>query len=520
MNDKDQDKPVSSGNNEVVKEKKKRKLSKQARNYLIYATLIILVTSMALYFLLKENPGEVIKTIGSAKILPILAMFGLMLVVILITGIDLTILTRLYHKKYHAYQGVFNGLIGSFFSNITPFASGGQFVQAYTFTRQGVKVANGASVLVMQFIIYQTVLLLYGIVAFFAGFNVISRMGMANIFGLRLPPITISIIGFVINSFTIISLFFLAYCKPLHRVILNGGINLFAKLKIVKNPEKKREALSAQIATFRVELKRLMSNAPALIMVFFMIIIKMTCLNSLPYFAGLATGADMAGKYLDCVWSSSYLAMITSFIPIPGGSGGAEWGFQTLFMNIYGSQSITSACNILWRGISYYLTTLIGGLVFILYRGEAKVSTAKIADTQTYIDLNLTTIINRDAEGTFAMMEKINSRYDKKHPKMTVSYVMTNEEVLSSFEEMKDSLDRSEPDTDNSATVEITKKYLREVLSEAEKIEENERDEEVIAAIEEDRKILKAEAEARQKRRASRAERKRKKDPADTAEED
>lgn len=494
-----------------AKQKKHWKLSKQARNYLIYAILIVLVTSMALYFLLKENPKEVINTISSARLLPILAMFGLMIVVIMITGIDLTILTRLYNKKYHAYQGVLNGLIGSFFSNITPFASGGQFVQAYTFTRQNVKVANAASILVMQFIIYQTVLLIYGMVAFFAGFNVISRMGMANIFGLKLPPITLSIIGFVINSFTILSLFFLAYCRPLHRVILNGGINLFAKLKLVKDPQKKRENLSAQIATFRIELKRLMSNVPALALVFVMIIIKMTCLNSLPYFAGLATGVDMSGEYLNCVWSSSYLAMITSFIPIPGGSGGAEWGFQTLFANIYGSQSITAACNILWRGISYYLTTLIGGLVFIFYRGQSKVNTMKVADTQTFIDLNLTTLLKRDPGSTFEMMDRKNQRYDKKHPQLTVSYVMTNEEVLSSFEQMKNKLDRTEPEKDTSMTVEISKKYLRRALEETNRIEEEDRDEEVLAAIEEDRNSLKEVDEEKEKKRQKRLEKKKNK---------
>lgn len=505
----------------VMLPKRKRLMSKQARNYLIYGILIAAVTAMTLYFLLKEDPRAVIKTISKAKILPILAIIGLVVCAFTTGGFVLMTITRIYNRKYYLHHGVINGLIGSFFSNITPFASGGQFVQVYTFTRQGVKAANAASILVMHFIVYQAALLLYGVVAFCCGYKTISNMGVANIFGLKIQPIALSIIGFVINSFTIGSLFVLAYCRPLHRIILNGGVNLLAKLHIVKDAEQKRNALTAQIATFRVEFKRLMTNFRVLITVFLLIIVKLTCLYSIPYFAGLATNVDMTGKYFSSLWSSSYLMMITSFIPIPGGSGGAEWGFQTLFLSIYGSASVTAACNILWRGISYYMMTLIGALVFIFYRGKPKVSTDKIADTQTFIDLNLTTFIHHRKKTnieTFEMLDKKYSRFDQKEKKKikasSSDVILSNEEVIASFEKMADDLDKREDVVveETSPTHELTKKYLKIAIDETTKIEESNHDVEVEKAIAEDKKKLEEMALQKQKKRELKASRKKHKE--------
>lgn len=111
-------------------------------------------------------------------------------------------------------------------------------------------------------------------------------MGNINFFGISFSPISLSIVGFAINIFTILSLFVLAYCKPLHRFILIQALNLFAKLHLVKNPEQKRKDLTVKVATFRVELRRLMSNFGMLIAVIILMLLKMTLLNSLPYFAG------------------------------------------------------------------------------------------------------------------------------------------------------------------------------------------------------------------------------------------
>lgn len=478
---------------EVTLPKRKRLMSKQARNYLLFGILIVSVTALTLYFMLKEDPMAVINTLKNASILPVLAIIGLVLLMVLLEGCILTVITRIYNKKYHVYHGVINGLIGSFFSNVTPFASGGQFVQAYTFTRQGVKASNGASILVMHFIVYQTVLLLYAIVAFAFGYNTISSIGNINLFGVKFTPVLLSIVGFIINSFTIVSLFFLAFCRPLHRFILNTGINLMTKLHLVKNPDAKRAKMMAQVASFRIEFKRLITNYKVLILVFLLLVAKFTCLYSIPYFAGMANGADMNGQYLNSLFSSSYLAMITSFVPIPGGSGGAELGFQALYLNIFGgNKAITSASNILWRGLSYYLVTILGGITFAFYRGKPSGITEKVADTQTFKDLNLTPFIKH--KSNYELLEKKYARIDKKAEQKVK--LLTKEEIAQSFEKMSSELEQKKPqefedsEVDNEL-INDSKRYLVQVLEETRTIEEENNDKEIEEAVKYDESVLK-----------------------------
>ena len=49
--------------------------------------------------------------------------------------------------------------MASFFHGVTPSASGGQFAQVYVFKKQGVPLSDSASVLWMDFIVYQSTMI-------------------------------------------------------------------------------------------------------------------------------------------------------------------------------------------------------------------------------------------------------------------------------------------------------------------------------------------------------------------------
>lgn len=507
---------MAESEEQQVPEKKKKKLTKQQKQYIFYIVMILVVTGLTVYFVTKDNFFAVIDTMKNAQVWAILIMIGLILLAFVIEGFVLTIFARFYNKKYKPHQGVFNGLIGTFFSAITPFSSGGQFVQAYTFSKQGVKVANSASILVMHFIVFQTSIVLYGAVAFIFGYDtVIKQMGNISIWGLSFSPILLSTVGFIINIFTIVSLFFLAYFKPLHRFILNTGVSILAKIRLIKNPEKKRRDLTIQVATFRVELKRLMSNFPILILVIILILIKMTLANSLPYFAGLAMGETLEGQYFNCLWSTSYLNMITCFIPIPGASGGAELAFQLLFGHIFSNQASLSAANLLWRGISYYLGMLLGAVIFFSYHESPKKYAVR-ADTKTFIDLELVGLANAAVpDETVELNARQTRNYAKieEEKKRTIE-LLDSEAVEKSFESInKLILTQEEIEAENDAdktTFEKTRKFLKKVVEETDAQEKQEaeasHDEEVLKEIELDSKLLEEKKLKRSKKKKNKKE--------------
>jgi len=374
-------------------EKKKHRLTKQQYHYISSITTMVLVTALAVYYVLKDNAAGTFSTLGSANIWYILAMAGIMLLSYCIEGSVLMVFSKIYKRKYRLYQGVLNGLIGNFFSSITPFASGGQFVQAYTFSKQGIKAPNAASILVMLFIVSQTAIIIMGTLAISLGYqSTIVNMSDVTIFGVTLSPITFSVIGFVISILILLSLFVMSYSKHLHHFILNTCINLGAKWHLIRDPERKRMAIAAQVATFRIELSRLFKNGGVLIITVVLEFAKFFCWHTMPYFAGLSLGAEMSGKFWECIWSNAYLQMITSFIPIPGASGGAEAGFQLLFSSIYLDPTITSAANLLSRGLTFYLTLIVGFIVFVSYKGSPKKNIYEYNNRETFVDLQIISI--------------------------------------------------------------------------------------------------------------------------------
>ena len=238
----------------------KGKISKQQWKYIFNISILVLVTITAFAFILKDNPKEIFKMLSRCDIKYLFISIGIMILVYLTEGLILTIFARLYRRDYPYYKGVLNCLIGVFFSGITPSNSGGQFAQAYTFSKQKIKVTNAASILFMHFIVYQIVLVVFGAFVMIFKFGEMRKITTAiNILGINFDIISLSVIGFVCNCLVIVGLFFLALSEWCHRIVIKYGVSLAHKFHIIKDKEKKILEINTKVETFRIEFKRLVS---------------------------------------------------------------------------------------------------------------------------------------------------------------------------------------------------------------------------------------------------------------------
>ena len=89
LNDK---KPIEE--TQIIMPQKKKGMSKSARKYLIYIILIVSVTALTLYYLLKEDPKAVFDKLASADIRYVLIFVGLILLYAFIGGLNLMILSK------------------------------------------------------------------------------------------------------------------------------------------------------------------------------------------------------------------------------------------------------------------------------------------------------------------------------------------------------------------------------------------------------------------------------------------
>ncbi len=384
-------------------EKKKRKISSKAKN-IIYIVTLLTITFITLFISLSQDFNSIVEAFRGANWLKMVAIFGLVLLAYFIESLIYLAFVRLYTRRYHLHQAFAVSLVGAFYNVVTPGVSGGQIMQVYTLKKQGVAASNGASIMIMSFIVYQISFVILSIIAVSVSWNLILQVGSINIFDFSIPIIPFTFIGFGLNILVTVSVLLMSISHRFHNFVLVHIINLLAKIKIIKDPETSRETLRIQIENFKIELKRLMSNIPVFVLIFLMHTLILIIKFSIPFFLGLALngfGETSLGQadtlsFFRSVFLSCYHQMTTSIIPIPGGAGVSEYLFNRVFSNYYVSSQVTTAAQITWRFYTFYLVLILSGIFVATYRSAPKEKIEK-ASRHTFVALQLETYEQRKA---------------------------------------------------------------------------------------------------------------------------
>ena len=93
----------------------------------------------------------------------------------------------------------------------------------------------------------------------------------------------------------------------------------------------------------------------------------------MPFFIFKSFNFSIDITVLEVVICSSFVLLIGNFVPIPGGSGGIEFGFLQFFSSFVANSVVASAL-IVWRFITYYLGIIAGGVTLSFFKGDDKES--------------------------------------------------------------------------------------------------------------------------------------------------
>lgn len=414
---------------ERVKEKPRKKKGKK-KSYIISFSLVFVLTIVTLFISL-YSAGEGDFVLGFKSIWDALStcnpiwlavIFLMMVLSYCIEAVIIVVFCRLYTRHYYFHQGLANSMIGAFYNNVTPGASGGQIMQVYNLKKQGIEVSNAASIMVMWFIIYQMALITFDVFAILFEWNMISSIGSlqipnVNLFGwdgtISLVPLIV--VGFALNVGVILILFLMSYSHRFHNFIMHYIVGFLGKIRILKNPDKTRENLRVQVENFKIELRRLQANVPVTIFIYLCLLLNLILRFSIPYFSGLALGAFGPDQvfdiqmFFDCTFRSAFHQMVTGLIPLPGSAGVSELFFNAMFTNFYvetqavvngvlvitrSSSANIVAAQILWRVATYHLVVIVSGLVSSLYHSRPH-EIYNYANRQTFVNLQLETYEER-----------------------------------------------------------------------------------------------------------------------------
>ncbi len=331
---------------------------KKYQKSLIQIVLLVGITLLVLYFALKDDYLNIINQLKSVHIGWLLCAFILVILYWILRSGAINIFTRKFMPKTRYLSSFQLMLRTQFFNAVTPFATGGQPYQLYHLVKEGINVTSATSVILQNFIVYQIAIVFLGAVAVIAN-HAFSLYAKNMLLG-RLVTL-----GFIINTLVIVILFIVAFSKKLNKVLIRIGITVLTKLKIVKNKEKKLEEWDEYINKFHHSAVLLLENKWEFLGTILLNVLALCFLYSIPLVLLFSTSDYTSFGLFEAIVTSAYVMLIGSFVPIPGGSGGLEFGFVSFYANFITGPKLM-AIMLLWRFVTYYFGMIVGAITLNL----------------------------------------------------------------------------------------------------------------------------------------------------------
>jgi uncharacterized protein (TIRG00374 family) len=267
---------------------------------------------------------------------------------------------------WHFRLSIKVAFLGKYYDNVTPLASGGQPFQIYYLIDGGIAPGVASAIPLLSFFLSQVAhfglnIFMFIYIAFNPGIidgNLITGLLIAACFGA------------VFSILMPLTIIFVTVFPQTSNKFISFLTHLILKLKFIKNKQKNIDTLHYLQKEYITSMNSFKTGGLWLWMALPLSFVYKISLASIPYFVLLASG--ISANYLSTTVLTVLAATAVSFIPTPGNSGAAEFGFNTVFSSL---ATIGSAFMfwgmLLWRFASYYLSLLIG-LGMLAYQGLKK----------------------------------------------------------------------------------------------------------------------------------------------------
>ena len=240
-------------------------------------------------------------------------------------------------------------LIGFFFSSITPAASGGQPMEIYYMSRDGLNVGNSTLVLLVNLSSMQIATISIGLVSLLFNYQYMNT-------ALRI----FFVIGILLNS-SALALLLISICsKKVTDAIIRFALKVMKFFK-VKNMEKKEEWINSELAKYQANADYVKTHKLLIFKTIITTYIQFFIYYSVPYWIYRSFGYSSANIF-EVVSMQAVLYATVSGIPSPGAVGVSEGGFLELFKKFYPQNQVASSM-LLCRGVSFYLFVIISFVV-------------------------------------------------------------------------------------------------------------------------------------------------------------
>ena len=327
------------------------------KNRILQLLFIFLIITLTIWIVFQNNDWHSIKQIfSSLHPLWLLSACVCWFISSLLDGLVLNCFLKSHSYHLSVRNALYISLIGSFYSAITPGASGGQPMQIYYFSKRGIPVGVSTSAISLRFVLSQfsavVVSLVLGIVC--------RHLITSQLSGVQ----WLIIVGWIIHLSGMILILLATFFKTALQKLAKRIIHIGAKLCLIRDPEAVSIKLNDWIETYHENVRSACRHPTQLLCPFLLTTASLFLMMLIPFCVYQAFGLNNS-SWLHLIVIAYMLYLSASYNPLPGASGAQEGGFLVFFRGIFPEGQISIAM-LLWRFFSYYLYLIAGaGLLLI-----------------------------------------------------------------------------------------------------------------------------------------------------------
>jgi len=302
---------------------------------------------------------DIRNSLGKVDFWVLFVPFACYFLIYLIDSARIGLVLRQFGVRIGFREAFYNSVATNLFSNLTPFASGGQPYQIYHLVSLGIDTRKATNIVLSRYVEF----MFTALVIFLLGIPTALRL--AGTMSVGKEPF---FVGFAVTL--IVSIFFiLALVRPdligrlLLRVrhgFLGGALGKisgnrdwaeeFHRWSMMLKEETAflwTEKLPVMMADVTLGLINLVLQAASLTYV----LIRLT---------------PLSGSAADILVAFVIINLVVYYVPTPGASGSVEGAYIWVFSGMTGVPGMTAVAVLVWRVATYYFHILFGLVVFIL----------------------------------------------------------------------------------------------------------------------------------------------------------
>lgn len=325
------------------------------RGIIVAVSLSALATSLIFYY----TNADINQAFSSVNFWYLAAAVVLILLNYALEAEKLCAITDAIGRELSFRRALQIALTGSFFSNITPFETGGEPFQIYLLARYGITAGKSVAVIMVKGIISAITRLALGIII--PVWLILMKKAWS------LPPALNTFLSVGILLYLIAT--FLMILFTLRPQLFSRFVRwLFTRHLLERFWKREKLSLVAdrivhEVQEFRDSIREIArTKRKNLILVGFYSMLLWIITLTVPALLLWGLGVNSPLSQILAVGIVFYLA--AAYAPTPGSSGVAEVGFAAIFyMSNLVPYPLLGVFVILWRFLMYYMSLLIGGVV-------------------------------------------------------------------------------------------------------------------------------------------------------------